>query len=128
MMHSGHPTRRLLQTLGLGWLAFAGVGWALQAAPPGRSVTVIINQSYCPPAQWQQQVVEPYRALHGQAESRQLTIDQVVVVTDIDHITLPTIPTPEDLGNPFGQAPDPARIVALQQQVAEAVVLQCTAP
>ena len=43
-------------------------------------------------------------------------VAQVVVVTDIDQTTLATIPDPNELGNPFGQAPRPETLTALQQQ------------
>ena len=127
-MLTQHPTRRLIQTLGLGWLSFLGLGLALRHTQQLPTVAVVINQSYCPPAQWQQQVVQPYADLYQQVQSKQLEITQIVVVTDIDQITLPNIPAPEALGKPFGQAPDPAAITAAQATHPESVVLQCTSP
>ncbi|MBE7385911.1 MAG: hypothetical protein F6J95_031550 [Leptolyngbya sp. SIO1E4] len=128
MMYTQNPTRRLIRTLGLGWLAFAGVGLLLHFVIRIPAITVIIDRSYCPPDQWQQQVVQPYRDLYQQAHSKQLQITQVVVMTDIDQTPLPTVPAPEALGNPFGQAPDFGTVAAVAQQFPDAVFLRCKVP
>lgn len=120
-----NPTKRLLSTLGLGWLAFAGLGLGLRYAVQVPTITVIIDQSYCPPARWQTAVVQPYSDLYNKSQTNQRQIAQVVVVTDIDQTTLTTIPTPDELGNPFGQAPSPETLTKLQQQFSETVVLKC---
>ena len=124
-MAAFHPTKRLIATLGLGWLAFAGLGLGLRYAVRVPEVTVIIDQSYCPPAQWQASVVQPYSELYQKDQANQRKIAQVVVVTDIDQTALATIPSPDELGNPFGQAPSPEILTELQQQFSEAVVLKC---
>ena len=120
-----HPTKRLLSTLGMGWLAFGGLGLGLRYAVQVPEVTVIIDQSYCPPAQWQTAVVQPYSDLYAKSQSNQRQITQVVVVTGIDQTTLATIPTPDELGQPFGQAPNPEALTQLQQQFSDTVVLKC---
>lgn len=120
-----NPTKRLLSTLGLGWLAFGGLGLGLRYAVQVPQVTVIIDQSYCPPAQWETAVVRPYSDLYAKSQANQRQIDQVVVVTDIDQTTLATIPAPDDLGKPFGQAPSPETLTELQQQFSDTVVLKC---
>ncbi|EKV02961.1 hypothetical protein Lepto7375DRAFT_5230 [Leptolyngbya sp. PCC 7375] len=120
-----NPTKRLLITLGLGWLAFGGLGLGLRYGVQVPEVTVIIDQSYCPPAQWQTAVVKPYSDLYDKSQANQRKIAQVVVVTDIEQTTLATIPTPDDLGKPFGQAPSPETLTTLQQQFSETVVLKC---
>ncbi|NEP62479.1 MAG: hypothetical protein F6K31_37050 [Symploca sp. SIO2G7] len=120
-----NPTKRLISTLGLGWLAFGGLGLGLRYAVQGPEVTVIIDQSYCPPTQWRTAVVQPYAELHQKSQANQRKIARVIVVTDIDQTTLATIPTPDELGNPFGQAPSSDTLTELQQQFSEAVVLKC---
>ncbi|MEM6253468.1 MAG: hypothetical protein AAF821_11150 [Cyanobacteria bacterium P01_D01_bin.156] len=120
-----NPTKRLISTLGLGWLAFGGLGLGLRYAVQVPEVTVIIDQSYCPPAQWQTAVVQPYAELHQKSQANQRKISQVVVVTDIDQTILTTIPTPAELGNPFGQAPSTETLTELQQQFSETVLLKC---
>ena len=120
-----NPTKRLLSTLSLGWLAFGGLGLGLHYGVQVPEVTVIIDQSYCPPTQWQSSVVQPYSDLYQKSQANQRKIAQVVVVTDIDQTTLATIPTPDGLGNPFGQAPSPEALTQLQQQFSETVILTC---
>lgn len=119
------PTKRLISTLGLGWLAFAGLGLGLRYAVQVPEVTVIIDQSYCPPEQWQAAVVEPYTDLYQQGQANQRKIVQVVVVTGIDQTTLTVVPAPAELGNPFGQAPSAEALTELQQQFSESVLLKC---
>ncbi len=120
-----NPTKRLLSTLGLGWLAFGGLGLGLRYAVQVPEVTVIIDQSYCPPAQWQTSVVQPYDDLYQKSQANQRKISQVVVVTGIDQTILAAIPTPDNLGKPFGQAPSPETLAELQQQFSKPVVLTC---
>ena len=120
-----NPTKRLISTLGLGWLAFTGLGLGIRYAIQVPEVTVIIDQSYCPPAQWQIAVIEPYTDLYQKSQANQRKIAQIIVVTDIDQTTLTTIPNPDELGNPFGQAPSPETLTDLQQQFSETVVLKC---
>ncbi|MEM8614102.1 MAG: hypothetical protein AAGF93_18915 [Cyanobacteria bacterium P01_H01_bin.105] len=120
-----NPTKRLISTLGLGWLAFGGLGLGLRYALQVPEITVIIDQSYCPPAQWQTAVVQPYNALYEKSQANQHKIGQVVVVTDIEQTTLATIPAPDELGQPFGQTPSPETLTDLQQQFPDAVVLKC---
>ena len=117
-------TQRLLMTLGLGWCAFAGLGMGLRGlrAP---AVTVIIDQSYCSPAQWQTSVIQPYRDLFQRSQSHQRQIAQVVVVTNMDQTALPQIPAPDELGQPFGQAPSADQLAEIQAQWPETVLLQC---
>lgn len=124
-MSSTNPTERLISTLGIGWLAFGGLGVGLRYAVPVPEVTVIIDQSYCPPDQWQAAVVHPYGALYKKNTARQQTIRQVVVVTNIEHTSLVTIPPPDELGQPFGQVPSPETITSLQQQFSKTVLLRC---
>lgn len=120
-----NPTKRLLSTLGLGWLAFGSLGMGLRYAVQVPEVTVIIDQSYCPPAQWQTSVVQPYGDLYQKSQANQRKISQVVVVTDIDQTTLATIPAPDELGNPFGQAPSSETLMDIQQQFLDTVLLKC---
>ncbi|MBT9315761.1 hypothetical protein [Leptothoe spongobia] len=120
-----NPTTRLLTTLGLGWLAFGGLGLGLRYAVQVPQVTVIIDQSYCPPVQWKISVLQPYRDLYEKSQANQRKIAQVVVVTGIDQTTLAKTPAPDELSKPFGQAPSPETLTALQQQFEETVVLKC---
>lgn len=120
-----NPTRRLFRTLGLGWLSFVGVGAALNYAVSATDVVVIIDRSYCPAAQWQQSVVQPYTDLYEKVEQKQVQIQQVIYITDLNQTTLQNPPMPGDLGNPFGQAPSPESLEQVKQQFPDAVILQC---
>ena len=122
------PTQRLIQTLGLGSLAFLGIGFVLRYVVQQPEVTVVIDRSYCPPNQWQERVVTPYADLYQQSQANQLQIKQVVIVTDIDQIILPDIPAPEALGNPFGQVPEPETIEVIQETFPGSIFFRCEIP
>jgi hypothetical protein len=92
-----HPTRRLIYTLGLGWLAFAGLGLGLRQLLAGPTVTVIIDRSYCAPAQWQAQVGQPYADLYAQQQQRRLTIAQVIYVSDLGPVVADPVPSPVEV-------------------------------
>ena len=124
-MAPNNPTKRLISTLGLGWLAFGGIGLGLRYGIQVSEVTIIVDQSYCPPVQWQTSVIQPYTDLYQKSQANQRKIVQVIVVTDIDQTTLTTIPKPDDLGNPLGQVPSPETLTELQKQFPETVVLKC---
>ena len=119
-----HPNRRLLSILGLGWLAFAGLGWGLrQGLTP--TITVIIDRSYCAPAQWQTLATE-YTTLHEQYTQKRLNIDQVIYVSDLGQVVAEEIPTPDEVRalNTFGLFNETQMNQALQAQP-KAEVLSC---
>ncbi|MEM9805452.1 MAG: hypothetical protein AAF959_09230 [Cyanobacteria bacterium P01_D01_bin.56] len=124
-MLPSNTTKRLISTLSLGWLIFGGLGLGLRYAVLVPNVTVIIDQSYCPPDQWKTAVVEPYAALFKKSQARRQIISQVVVVTNIDHTPLTRIPSPDELGQPFGQPLASETLVILETQFPETVVLRC---
>lgn len=119
------PQQRLMAILGLGWLAFAGLGLGLRYRTQPLTITVIIVQSYCPSKEWQTSVIHPYQALYQKSQTNQQKIIQVVVVTDMGHITLSNIPAPDDLGQPFGNAPRPEILTTLKQRFSNNTLLQC---
>ncbi|MGB3138235.1 MAG: hypothetical protein WBG38_00335 [Nodosilinea sp.] len=88
-----HPNRRLIFTLGLGWITFTALGLGLRQILAGPAVTVIIDRSYCAPAQWQQ-VSEQYGDLYAQQQEGQLTIDQVIYVSDLGQEIAAAVPSP----------------------------------
>lgn len=121
-----NPNQRLFRTLGLGWLTFAALGLGLRQILASPRVTVVIDRSYCAPAQWQR-VSDRYADLYEQQQQRQITIDQVIYVNDFDgQQVADTIPDPAEVQalRLFGQ-PNPAE---LQQAAADhpgATVLSC---
>jgi hypothetical protein len=121
-----NPTRRLIYTLGLGWLAFATLGLGLRQILAGPAVTVIIDRSYCAPAQWQERVGDRYAEIYAQQEQRQLTIEQVIYVNDLEPEVAKVIPSPEDVRTLriFGR-PNPAKLQQATQDHPGATVLTC---
>lgn len=120
-----HPTLRLLLTLGLGWLAFLGLGLGLRQGLARPTVTVIIDRSYCAPAQWQS-IAANYAALYEQHHQGRLRIDQVIYVSDLGAVVAETVPTPEDINRltTFGRFNAAEMEQAIQAQ-AEAEVFSC---
>lgn len=121
-----NPNQRLLLTLGLGWLAFAGLGLGLRQLLAGPAVTVIIDRSYCAPAQWQERVGDRYASLYAEQEQRQLTIDQVIYVSDLGQEVSEAIPSPEDVQalSTYGR-PNLTQMQQATQENPDATVLTC---
>lgn len=121
-----NPNQRLILTLGSGWLAFAGLGLGLREFLSGPAVTVIIDRSYCAPAQWQQQVGDRYASLYAEQEQRQLTIDQVIYVSDLGQEVAAAIPSPEDVQtlSTYGR-PNPTQMQQATTENPDATVLSC---
>lgn len=120
------PTRRLVQTVALGWLAFAAAGVGLRQFAGGPAITVIIDRSFCPAPQWQQQVVDPYTDLVAQADQRRLQIEQVVYVTDLNADVATEVPTPAAVADltTFGRF-NPQQIEQVEQRYDNSQVLSC---
>ncbi|MEA5448795.1 hypothetical protein VB780_09470 [Leptolyngbya sp. CCNP1308] len=121
-----NPNQRLILTLGLGWLTFAGLGLGLRQLLAGPAVTVIIDRSYCAPAQWQERVGDRYASLYAEQEQRQLTIDQVIYVSDLGQEVAEAVPSPEDVQtlSTYGR-PNPTQMQQATQESPNAVVLSC---
>ena len=121
-----NPNQRLILTLGLGWLAFAGLGLGLRQLLAGPAVTVIIDRSYCAPAQWQERVADQYASLYAQQEQRQLTIDQVIYISDLGQEVADAIPSPAEVQtlSTYGR-PNPTQIQQATQDNPAATVLSC---
>lgn len=122
------PTHRLLLTLGLGWLAFIGLGLGLRQWIAGPAVTVIIDRSYCAPAQWRAQA-RRYTDLYEQHDQGRIRITQVIYVSDLGAVVAETIPTPEEVNalTSFGRFNAAEMDQALQAEP-NAEVLSCQVP
>lgn len=119
------PTLRLLLTLGLGWLAFIGLGLGLRQWITGPAVTVIIDRSYCAPTQWRAQA-RRYTDLYEQHDQGRLRIAQVIYVSDLGAVVAETIPTPEEVNSltTFGRF-NAAEMDQARQAEPNAEVLSC---
>ncbi|QQE66012.1 hypothetical protein GFS31_27070 [Leptolyngbya sp. BL0902] len=120
-----HPTLRLLLTLGLGWTAFLGLGLGLRQGLAGPTVTVIIDRSYCAPAQWQP-IAANYAALHEQHRQGRLRIGQVIYVSDLGTVVAETVPTSEEVSRltTFGRF-NPTQMEQVLQAQPGAEVFSC---
>lgn len=120
-----NPNQRLIRILGLGWLAFLGLGFGLRQALTAPSVTVIIDRSYCAPAQWQP-LAEEYAALYDQQAQHRLKINQVIYISDLGQEVATAIPTPDEIRalSTFGRFNQAQMNQAIQAQP-EAKVLSC---
>jgi hypothetical protein len=92
----GNLNQRLITILGVGWLAFGGLGFGLRQALSGPRITVVIDRSYCDPSQWQR-LTAAYTSLYEQQQQQQLTIDQVIYVNDLGQEVATTVPSPDEV-------------------------------
>ncbi len=124
----GNPNQRLIRTLGLGWLAFLALGLGLRQGFRSPGVTVIIDRSYCSPAQWQG-VTQAYADLYDQDQQQRISLDQVIYVSDLGQETAPQIPTPEQVEtlNTYGRF-NPSQLEAALKAQPQARVLSCHRP
>jgi len=95
----------LLKTLGLSGLTFLGVGLLIRQVFPMPAVTLLIEHSYCPPAQWEQ-VVKDYGNFYRQHRRRQIQIQQVVLFNElgVDPLFAPPAPAEIQQLSTYGQA------------------------
>ncbi|MBE9138344.1 hypothetical protein IQ254_14300 [Nodosilinea sp. LEGE 07088] len=68
----------LCKTLGVSWLAFMGAGLLMSRVLPIPELTLLIDHSYCPDAQWQP-VAHAYGQIYRQHQRRQIRIKQVIL-------------------------------------------------
>ncbi|MBE9114053.1 hypothetical protein IQ273_32315 [Nodosilinea sp. LEGE 07298] len=120
-----NPNQRLMYTLGLGWITFAALGLGLRQILASPKVTVVIDRSYCAPAQWQQ-LADQYADLYAQQEQREITIDEVIYVSDFGQVVATPLPTPEEVQalTPNG-LPNAAEIQKATAANPDATVLTC---
>lgn len=121
-----HPNQRLIYTLGLGWIAFVALGLGLRQLLASPKVTVVIDRSYCAPTQWQQRVSDRYADLYEQQQQRQITIDQVIYVSDLGQEVADAVPSPQDVQalSTYGRS-NPAQMQQATQENPDATVLSC---
>jgi|LakMenEpi03Aug12_release.lakeMendotaPanAssembly.Ray.scaffolds.fasta_scaffold07509_13 hypothetical protein len=124
----GNPNQRLILTLGLGWAAFLALGLGLRQVLRSPGVTVIIDRSYCSPAQWQG-ITQKYADLYEQDQQQRITLDQVIYVSDLGQEAAAQIPTPAQVQalNTFGRF-NPSQLEAALRAQPQARVLSCHRP
>jgi hypothetical protein len=117
--------RKLITTLGLGWLGFGIVGSAIAFALPPTQITVLIDRSFCPQDQWQA-IASAYNDLYQQHQNRDLQIKEVITFSDIGQEVLSEIPTPDAVRslNTYGRS-NQERLKQLQSTYPQAKLLSC---
>lgn len=117
--------RHLLRTLGLSWLGFLIVGLVISWAFAVPKVVVLIDRSYCPPAQWQQ-VTQSYEQLYRQHQKQELQIQQVILFSDLGRDVFSPPPAPEVIRDvaTYGRS-DPDRAQDIQRAYPKAQLLAC---
>jgi hypothetical protein len=117
--------RHLLRTLGLSWLGFLIVGLLISWVFAVPKVVVLIDRSYCPPAQWQR-VTQSYEQLYRQHQHQELEIQQVILFSDLGKDILSPPPAPEVIRDvsTYGRS-DPDRAQDIQRAYPNAQLLAC---
>lgn len=120
--------RKLVTTLGLGWLGFGIVGSAIAFALPPTQITILIDRSFCPQDKWQA-IASAYNDLYQQHQNRDIQIKEVITFSDIGQEILSAIPTPDAVRslNTYGRS-NQERLKQLQSTYPQAKVLSCQSP
>ncbi|MEL6554396.1 MAG: hypothetical protein AAFQ63_13150 [Cyanobacteria bacterium J06621_11] len=123
-MTQNHTTKRLLLTLILSSLAFLISGTIIQQFT-GQTLTLLIDRSYCPAAQWQH-LSQEYAQLYQQHQRKQITLQTVVLFSDLSQTVHHQPPTPAAIQalKTYGQSSQTAQ-TALQQDYPTAKLLNC---
>lgn len=118
--------RDLLRIVGGGWLVFIITGLLLSRLLAVPTATVLIDQSYCKPAQWQA-VAQEYTKLYQQQQQQQLQIESVIVFSDLGQIAISPLSTPDDIQSlsTYGRQ-NPDRQKELQAEYPNAILLKCS--
>ncbi|MCU0523950.1 MAG: hypothetical protein MUF72_03900 [Elainella sp. Prado103] len=121
----GKINRNLFRTLGLSWIGFVGVGLMINLLLPLPVIAVLVDRSYCPPADWVQ-VVQQYEQLYRQHQQGHLKIQQVIVFSDLGEEVLSPVPPSETIQtlSTYGR-PNPARQSELATKYPTARLLEC---
>ncbi|AUT01803.1 hypothetical protein CLI64_16215 [Nostoc sp. CENA543] len=116
---------QLLKTLGISWLAFFITGLLISLLFAIPSVTLLIDRSYCPTAEWQQ-VVQDYTEIYQQYQQRRLQVTSVILFSSLGEDKLSIPPTPEAIKQlqTYGQS-QLQKQLQLQKMYPQARVLQC---
>lgn len=92
----GKINRKLFRTLGLSWIGFVVAGLMINLLFPLPVIAVLVDRSYCPPADWVQ-VVQQYEQLYRQHQQGHLKIQQVIVFSDLGEEVLSPVPASETI-------------------------------
>ncbi len=124
-MNPNHLNRTLLRIVGVGWAAFAIAAVAIRTVFAAPDVTLLVDRSYCEPAQWQT-VAAQYADLYQQHQRGSISITTTIFFSDLGEETANQVLTPDafqDLTT-YGR-PSPDRQAALTTAHPQARLLSC---
>lgn len=103
-MNANALNRSLLRIIGIGWAAFAIAALTFRFALAAPSVTLLVDRSYCDPADWQTVAAE-YATLYRQNQRGQIEIESVIFFSDLGQDVTETPPTPDVVAamTPYGR-------------------------
>jgi hypothetical protein len=125
-MNANALNRSLLRLVGIGWAAFAIAALALRFAFASPSIVLLVDRSYCDPADWEA-VASEYETLYQQDQRDQIQIESVIFFSDLGQDVAETPPTPEDFAafTTYGR-PSLERQDALLADYPNAQLLSCS--
>ena len=117
---------RLMLTLSMSWLGFLVTGLAINQVFAPAAIAILIDRSYCPPAQWQQ-VSQQYDALYQQHQRQDMQIQAVVLFSSLAKEVRSLPPTPTEIQSlaTYGQ-PNPQQQQQLEAAYPKHKVLSCS--
>ena len=117
---------RLMLTLGMSWLGFLVTGLAINQVFAPAEIAILIDRSYCSPAQWQQ-VSQQYDALYQQHQRQDMQIQAVVLFSSLAKEVRSLPPTPTEIQSlaTYGQ-PNPQQQQQLEAAYPKHKVLSCS--
>lgn len=120
--------RKLITTLGLGWLGFGIVGGAIAFALPPGQITILIDRSFCPQDKWQA-IASAYNDLYQQHQNRDVQIKEVIVFGDLGQEALSGVPSPDTVRslNTYGRS-NQEKQKQLQVNYPQSKLLSCQSP
>ena len=117
---------RLMLTLSMSWLGFLVTGLAINQVFAPAAIAILIDRSYCSPAQWQQ-VSQQYDALYQQHQRQDIQIQAVVLFSSLANDMRPSPPAPAEIQGlaTYGQ-PNPQQQQQLEADYPKHKVLRCS--
>lgn len=124
-VNTNQLNRALFSIVGLGWVAFAIAAFTIRVVFAAPVVTVLIDRSYCEPAQWQQ-VAADYTAIYDRDRRGDIVLDSVILFSDLGTEVLDDPPSPDTIRTlqTYGR-PNPQRRSELSAKYPDTQLLTC---
>ncbi|GBF81719.1 hypothetical protein [Aphanothece sacrum] len=117
--------RKLLTIIASGWLCFIITAILISQVFASPNYVLLIDRSYCPPQQWQT-LLQTYTDLYEKHQQKQVTIEKVILFSDLGEETLQTLPTPKEFNtiSTYGRF-NPTRKTELTKAYRNGKILTC---